>query len=71
MLPQLEDDSDIFEPAAYMTSLWFIISFALSIEGFVSTANDEARPIDTQGSLLIIHVGEAGLFFGRCTGALG
>jgi len=54
-----------------MTSLWFIISFALSIEGFVSAANDEARPIDTQGSLLIIHVGEAGLFFGRCTGALG
>jgi polyisoprenoid-binding protein YceI len=44
-----------------MIGRWSILSLALSIAS-VSAANNEGKPIDTDRSSLLIHVGKAGLF---------
>jgi hypothetical protein len=39
-----------------------LLLVALPIVGFASTADDQGKPIDAQRSILVIHVGKAGLF---------
>jgi hypothetical protein len=39
-----------------------ILLVALPIVGFASTADDQRKSIDAQRSILMIHVGKAGLF---------
>jgi hypothetical protein len=45
-----------------MASPLSIVLVALSIASLASAANDQGKPIDSQRSSLVIHLGKAGLF---------